>query len=338
MPGYRVTFEIDLLKIPCFFGYACADGDSPVTEVNTKHGDLNVEICLSAKGGSTVGSSGSGRRGFFLTATVTIIDPVEELELFPNLEGRVASLLPEMQGVVLTCLQRLVAYFKYEKRQPHLKQISIINMLNQESKFWNPEWSTLDGKKIDICASPLKAGIFSSYLPLPDGLFGNSLVSTDDVEHIQRALQDGDQAVGLTAEILSDAQDAGMVGNVRRAVLELAITIEVFVKSSFYRGDKMSASAFDYLEDKGRETVKVLELLDGASSYAFGESFKKVSPAAYLHLDHLFRCRNKIAHRGEARFRDDGGDWHEVTPELLANWWSSAIEMFGWLDLKRSGG
>lgn len=142
--------------------------------------------------------------------------------------------------------------------------------------------------------------------------------------------------IGLGDELLSDAQNAALSNNMRRAILELVISIEVVVKGSFFKQSKIAGAVFEYFEDKGRETIKVLELLDGAALSAFGESFKLVRPKAFKDIDHAFRCRNKIAHRGEVKFRDDSGIWNTPDQKVLEQWWGSTIEMFNWLRAKVS--
>jgi len=165
-------------------------------------------------------------------------------------------------------------------------------------------------------------------------LFGAIPFSRDEAPQLQTYLSVPALPAPLSSQLLSDAQAAALSNNVRRAVLELAIAVEVFVKRKFFKQGGVAGAAFEYLEDKGRETVKVIELLDGASLYAFGESFKIAAPEAYKHLDHLFRCRNKIAHRGVVLFRDDGAAWQEPTQELLLVWWKAVLEMFTWLEDK----
>jgi hypothetical protein len=56
----------------------------------------------------------------------------------------------------------------------------------------------------------------------------------------------------LFEEVFSDAQAAAVEGNLRRAVLELAISCEIAVKQKFFFTSTPSGAAFEYLEDKGR--------------------------------------------------------------------------------------
>lgn len=135
----------------------------------------------------------------------------------------------------------------------------------------------------------------------------------------------------LSETLLSDAQSAWFEGNPRRSVLELAICTEVIVKRKFFAESSPAGAAFDYLEDKAKISVRILELLDKIALEAFSRSYRNDSPDDYRAIDHLFRCRNKIAHRGELAFRDDTGTLIQVDKALVATWWSSVINLREWL-------
>ncbi|MBM0741382.1 hypothetical protein JOY44_07075 [Phormidium sp. CLA17] len=133
-------------------------------------------------------------------------------------------------------------------------------------------------------------------------------------------------------EILSESQASVFNGNLRRAVLELAIACELATKQSFFGEASRAGLAFEYLEDKGRVNVKVLDLITGVAVQVIGQSFKDFDKNAYIDIDHLFRCRNKVAHRGEPKFKDDTGKEYEISEEILQRWWDSAEKLFRWLD------
>jgi hypothetical protein len=136
----------------------------------------------------------------------------------------------------------------------------------------------------------------------------------------------------LYEELISDAQTAASEGNYRRAVLELAIATEVFIKNSFFKSNPVSTATFEYLEDKNKINVSAIDLISDVAKRAFDISFKKDSPDDYKNIDHLFRCRNKIAHQGKLGFRNDNGDWIEVTNETVNDWWKSVSKLIQWLD------
>lgn len=333
MRGFTVKFKLQLISIPCFLSAKNSNSEILLDGIVADH---KVRVLLSSKNSPGLTNAGSGEKRFFFNALeIEIYNDNEDLVNCEFIYGRARAVLMVYQDIVLEVLNNLISYFKYDLRNPRLRQISVIDLLPQAKDLYNPEWSTLDGKPIKISDGPIEPELFSA--PgvglLQDNLFG-IIAYTDDkyAALLERTFAPVDRP--LVEDLLSDAQASALSGNLRRAVLELAITIEVYVKNNFFKREKIAGSAFEYLEDKGKDTIKVIELLDGAAAYAFGESFKKLNPPAYKDIDHVFRCRNKIAHRGEARFRDDNGNWIQVDFDLLRKWWCSTLEMFAWLKLK----
>lgn len=51
----------------------------------------------------------------------------------------------------------------------------------------------------------------------------------------------------------------------------------------------------------------------------------------YNNIVFLFRCRNKVAHRGELIYKDDSGILHPVDNDKLAEWWKSVTVLREWL-------
>jgi len=111
----------------------------------------------------------------------------------------------------------------------------------------------------------------------------------------------------------------------------LAIACEVAVKQVFFAKSSIAGEAYEYLESKRKVEVSVPELIDGAAKQAFGESFKTAHSPEFKSISYLFQCRNKIAHRGEAWYRDERGTRHEIDRDTLATWWQSVENLLGWL-------
>lgn len=334
MSGIVVTFSLDLMLIPCLILAKGSDAELKVTVIVS---DMPVEVKLTSRGAPSISNAdGTYRRFVYNKVSISITRPEENLANSDFIEGRARYLLMEFQGVVVDVLNRLISYFKYEKRHPNLRELSFFDLLKQEEQFCNPTWQTLEGIPLAVSANQVSSGVIS--IPgigwLREDYFGISLFTADESQNLERWISMTDHDIGLGDQLLSDAQGAALSNNIRRAVLELVISIEVVVKSAFFKQAKIAGAVFEYLEDKGRETIKVVELLDGASASAFGESFKTAFPKSYKDIDHAFRCRNKVAHRGEVKFRDDAGNWHTPDNELLRQWWASTIEMFNWLQEK----
>jgi hypothetical protein len=98
------------------------------------------------------------------------------------------------------------------------------------------------------------------------------------------------------------------------------------------RCDRAAGAAFDYFEDKSRISVRVLELLDGVAKEAFARSYRIDAADQFQRIDHLFRCRNKVAHRGELAFRDDKGSLIQVDKSMVTSWWDATAHLMQWLD------
>ena len=100
----------------------------------------------------------------------------------------------------------------------------------------------------------------------------------------------------------------------------------------FFAATSPAGAAFDYLEYRSKVSVRVLELLDLIAAEAFAKGYRIEFPDYYKHIDFLFRCRNKIAHRGELNYRDDSGNSHQATKAGVAEWWASVAHLRTWLD------
>ena len=104
------------------------------------------------------------------------------------------------------------------------------------------------------------------------------------------------------------------------------------VKRTFFKEETPAGAAIDYLEDKAKARVKVLDFLDPVALEAFSRSYKDDAANNYEHIDYLFRCRNKIAHRGALTFRDKDGKSITVDRERVESWWLAVAHLKGWLE------
>lgn len=228
--------------------------------------------------------------------------------------------LPAYQRVACQTMNNAISYFKYELKQPLLKPFE-----RGSQCFYNPEWRDDKGNLIN-------PGIFmvnaASRLG-QRGEFGVIRMEGKHRKNLQVALAKPKQ-VRLHQEILSDAQASAFEGNVRRAVLELAIACEVFVKHTYFGSTDNAAQVFAALDDNRKINVRVLDLIDiGGVSVGNGK-FKSFDKTAYNDIDYLFQARNKVAHRGEPIFRDEKGKLHTVDTKLLNKWWVSVQTFFSW--------
>ena len=233
--------------------------------------------------------------------------------------------LPLYREVASRTLNALIQYFKYRLWQPLLDEFPYyIDSLN------NPEWTNLDGDEVGMGTGLLTLD------PTPGirGELGTQLFQKKHDKTLIAALRTPIEP-RLEEEFLYDAQTCIWRANIRRAVLEMALAVEVMVKTKFFGGDVAVGAAFEHLEDKGKVNVRVIDLLHSTAKEVYGESFKETKPADHRELDYLFRARNKVAHRGKAVFRDVNGDHKVVDDAMLRLWWDVVTTLRSWLRAKR---
>lgn len=219
-------------------------------------------------------------------------------------------------------LNRLFLFLRYRLHQPLLAEI-----VHWHQPLQNPKW-------VDETGADLGHGAFVFMSQEFPRRFGVIALQAKHDQRLNRAL--GRRLVPkLYEELLCDAHEAALHGNMRRAVLELAIACEVAVKQKFFGGSS-GGRTLEYLEDKGRFQVPVVELIGNAAQDVFGETFKIAHNAEYVNIENLFNCRNKAAHRGRLIFRPQNSPVQcIVTAEVLNQWLSSARMLFVWLKKLR---
>ena len=325
------------LNLPLYFGYLCAKGSpQTVINLNTDIKDFKVSVELHSDKLLSIKNPDEDERRFIYNKAIIHLTGSDIISLDDDmLSGTLRYLLMKYQLIVIEALNRIYRYFKYCLRNPLIEEIDIFSFLDDEEQFYNPQWLDSEGKPIEIPNHKVESGIILRRGAgfLNDKFLGIQLYDDSQKDDLEVAF-DNPIEVPLYEELLSNAQDAAIQGNNRRAVLELAITTEVYVKNVFFGRDLISSAVFDFLEDKRRTNVKVLDLIDSCAKYALNCSFKEDMPNDYENIDYLFRCRNKIVHRGELGYRDNNGSWHECLREQIQNWWDSVINLINWLNSK----
>jgi hypothetical protein len=229
-----------------------------------------------------------------------------------------------------TVVQRIENFFRFELHTP-IDALPRSRVL--EGEVWYNENRNVVGKH--------GGTILVARMPGTRGEMGVRPLTLENFEDLLAFLEKPRECA-LWEELFSDGQAAWYQGNYRRAVLDTAIGCELLIKRTLFPTDSLGATAFDYLEDRGAVRMRPLELLEGVCVEAFGKSFKKFDSEAFESLEELFRCRNKLAHRGEAIYADKQGKVHEAGAQAVERWWNSAMKMAQWLielgDLQPSGG
>lgn len=215
---------------------------------------------------------------------------------------------------------RLLQFVQHSLHTPLVKPIT-----ETEPSLHNPTWYDQLGNELETGFGSAIASFIRSPSKIGVNVFTTQHMSAL-VEHMKSSEQPS-----LFEELLSDAQAAWFQKNLRRAVLELAICAEVMVKRTFFAKESPAGAAFDYLEDKGRISIRVLELLDVIAEEAFSRNYRKECPLGFRSIDYLFRCRNKIAHRGDLLFRDDKGAIVEADFPMVEAWWVAVLDLKNWL-------
>jgi hypothetical protein len=217
---------------------------------------------------------------------------------------------------------RVLKFFQYSLNAPLMRPVS-----RSDHSIFNPTWH--DDSGLELRGSPQTA-IYESVPGIYGELGARSLTPSavpDLVEFVQNP-----QEPSLIQTLLSNAQTALTEGELRRTVLELAICAEVMVKRKFSAKSTPAGAAFDYLEDKAKVSVRVLDLLDVVAEEAFSRSYRKEEVTRFRCIDELFRCRNKIAHRGELSFRGDDGATVAVDRSKVETWWLAVAHLKLWLE------
>lgn len=229
--------------------------------------------------------------------------------------------LPLYNEAALNITNRILCYFQYEMFTPLVRPFP-----RWDYNLNNPSWFN-ENHEI------LKGGNLIIFPPIPglDGQLGSQKLIPNELPSLQKFIEAPTEP-SLAYSLLSDAQSAWFEDNLRRSVLELAICAEVMVKRKFFAKSSPAGAAFDYLEDRSKVSVRVLELLDVVAKEAFSRSYKDEEPDIFKNIDHLFRCRNKIAHRGELIFRNDSGQTILADKAIVEVWWNSILSLKKWLD------
>ncbi len=230
----------------------------------------------------------------------------------------------EYEKVAEKAIARIARYFKYQLHQPLLSEI-----VQSRQCLLSPVW-------FDETGNEIRAGYGLAVGNLPPGMayrdFG-IIAFTDDQDCDLQGAFVNEITPALYEEILADAQAAIYQKNYRRAVLEMAMACELKIKQIYFSKETAAGRAFEFMEDQRRVSMDITDYIHGVAKYALGENFETAtSKADYENLRHLFRGRNKIAHRGELVFRDDKGKEHRIDRAVLARWWVSIERLLDWLN------
>lgn len=339
MQRLTATFNITL---PEPFLWECQDGhdlerrtvDDRLFKLTVK--GFDVEIELADFSGSRKGRVGSPILAAEITRVIFRVTH-DELESPPIVERTNEGTIDwtplqeylwkvgeEYKAIVTQLIERLSKYFRFQAGHPLVQ----IHPERGQSRFMNPIWTDETGKVIWDRVTSYEAGGGAGLMLYPR--WDVVAYKPEDRKSLMAALERPIEQE-FYEEFLSDAKDAVATGNIRRAVLELAIACEVAIKHVYFERESFADSAYSYLEEKGLARARVLDFVDAIAFRAFGHSLKTDDKECFRQLDYLFRCRNKIAHRGTPVFRDDSGSEETANAALLLEWWSAVKKAIEWL-------
>jgi hypothetical protein len=329
---HRLTakYTIDLLN----FGKGLFRINRPIADLyfKTKIDDFDAELCLSSEEAKSHGAATIKGDDYWSTSKIRILvgrdediaPPIPKLvdghNDFTGLRQYYAERSPAYQKAAFEIINRAILFFKYKLHNPNLSTLNIYDVRN-------PAW-IVEGQR-EITPTLL----FDSRLYNPKPGLGIENLSHEKDADLERALQYGIHQE-LSEELMSDAQSALLQGNLRRAVLEMAIACETAVKQAFFAKATPAGAAYEYLEDKRSVSVPIVDMIDAMAKQAFGRSFREDESTHYRNVNFLFRCRNKVAHRGELVYKDDSNNMHTVTGDTLATWWESVLILLDWIEAR----
>ena len=229
--------------------------------------------------------------------------------------------LPEYKLAAHELSNNILRYFRDHLFTPSTKSFPMWTQA-----LSSPIWFNAEGKELRGC-------YVSVVQPVPGmrGELGTRRLRPNDLSNLE-AFISSPTDTPLDRTLLSDAQTAWFEGSLRRCVLELAICIEVLVKRKFFAAETPSGAAFDYLEDKAKVSVRTLELIDAVALESFQRSYRQDAKDQYTHIDHLFRCRNKIMHRGALIFKTDANVIVDVDAKIVECWWHAVVHLREWIS------
>jgi hypothetical protein len=209
--------------------------------------------------------------------------------------------------VAAIIMNRLIRYFRFMLGNPLLEAVR-----TQDLRSSNPEWTIENPKPWTFYAPPEPTSIVAqgfAGLRHADA-FGIKPFTPEQSHELVEALQ-VDRSYELYEELLVDARDALVQGNLRRAVIEMATACEVLTKELFAKK-----------KVKFRSKTSTVVLLDADAEKAFGASFEQDNLKDWQNIKYLFRCRGDAAHQGNPQ---------NVDIATLQDWWESLETLIAWV-------
>ena len=239
--------------------------------------------------------------------------------------------IEKYEYIAETAINRLLRYFQYRLNTP------LLRLANAHDDSWSSSPILINRDENDKTFSRrISCADYSRHLAY--GYYPRFSIKAlcDISDDGLLTTLDQDIQPSLHEEFLCSARTEIIAGNIRRAVLEMAICCEVLVKSSLFSKSLVSSAIFDYLSRKRRIEISVHELLDHPVKEVWGVSFKDECLQDWKNIGYLFNARNRVAHTGICEYRNDKGNRFDVDEILVEDWWASIESLLAWLNGKLS--
>jgi hypothetical protein len=135
--------------------------------------------------------------------------------------------LEDHEDVAALIMNRLIRYFRFTPGHPLLEVVRA-----QALRTSNPEWTDENGTPLPVRITAVEAKGFAGLRQSP--AFGIKPFTPEQSHEFEKALQ-ADTSYELYEELMVDARDSLMQGNLRRGVLEMAIACEVATKELCFK-------------------------------------------------------------------------------------------------------
>jgi hypothetical protein len=209
-------------------------------------------------------------------------------------------------------MNRLIRYFRFTLGHPLLEAVRA-----QELRTSNPQWTDENGTPLDVRIMAVEAKGFAGLRHSPG--FGIKPFTPEQFHEFEKALQ-VDTSYELYEELMVDARDALMQGNLRRGVLEMAMACEVVTKE-FCSKKNITVK---------HETVPMI--LNTVLKKAIGTGFADSPNKEHWHnIEYLFQCRNNAAHGKNLGYNDKHGAPQNVDYKTFQDWWHSLETLIEWI-------
>lgn len=237
--------------------------------------------------------------------------PNEKRSDFLNLRAEI------YRKIAITALSRVFQFFKYRLYNPFIEMPNY-GLFDREG-----EWR-FNGSVIGKIPRVAVIGKLSGNA----GQLSTEQLTLANAHEFKQALIQPAE-VSITQEYLSEAHTAIIRRDFKKAVIDLAIACEVGIKTAFFQSE-FSYEMLNALEDMGKIEVSPPDMINRIAMRVIGQKFKDPE---YEDIVNLFRCRNKVAHRGELTFSiGNSGKKASVDIDLLEKWWFSTQALLEWLQ------